>query len=144
MFGIPPKHSLEDDETSFSDKDLRKRAKYLKRCKESLWKRWRNEYVRSLREQHNMSNGTRTNQVSVGDVVTILSEDKEKNRAKWKLGIVHEIFPGRDGVVRSVRLRAGKTFLNRPVQKLFPLEMKATQPQRSEAQESESAEDNEN
>ena len=123
MFGITPKHSLEDDVMSFSDRDLRKRAKYVQRCKEALWKRWRNEYVRGLREQHNMGAGTRKTQLAVGDVVTILSEKKEKNRSQWKLGIVDQLFPGRDGVVRSVRLRAGKSYLDRPVQKLYPLEM---------------------
>ena len=123
MFGNAPKHSVEDDVSSFSDRDLRKRAKYVKRCKEALWKRWKNEYVRGLREQHNMGTGTRSCQVAVGDVVTIFNEDGEKNRAAWKLGIVDEVFPGQDGVVRSVRLRAGKSYLSRPVQKLYPLEM---------------------
>ena len=32
------------------DRDLRKRAKFLKRCKDAVWKRWTNEYVRGLRE----------------------------------------------------------------------------------------------
>ena len=27
-------------------RDLRKRAKYLKRCKDHIWKRWTNEYLR--------------------------------------------------------------------------------------------------
>ena len=127
MFGIAPERSLEDDVKSFTDSDLRKRAKYVRRCKESLWQRWRNEYVRGLREQHNMNTGTRTIQVAVGDVVTILNENKEKNRAKWNLGIVDQVYPGPDGVVRSVRLRAGKSFLNRPVQKLYPLERSVAQ-----------------
>ena len=34
------------------DRSLRKRARYLKRCKEAVWKRWTGEYVRSLRERH--------------------------------------------------------------------------------------------
>ena len=35
--------------TEIKENDLRKRAKYLLKCKETLWKRWRNEYVRALR-----------------------------------------------------------------------------------------------
>ena len=42
-----------------------------------------------------------------GDVVIIKSE--EKNRGYWKLGIIEERIPGRDGVVRAARLRAGKS-----------------------------------
>ena len=34
--------------------DLRKRAKYIRRCKHSAWKRWKNEYLKYLREKNNM------------------------------------------------------------------------------------------
>lgn len=34
-----------------------------------------------------------------------------------------ELFNGRDGFVRAVKLRAGKTFLERPIQHLYPLEL---------------------
>ena len=44
-----------------------------------------------------------------GDVVMIKGE--EKNRGLWKIGIIHRLIPGRDGVVRAVRLRAGKSHL---------------------------------
>ncbi|KAK3729174.1 hypothetical protein QZH41_000579 [Actinostola sp. cb2023] len=36
------------------DTDLRKRAKYLQRCKQVMWNRWTSEYVRALRERHNL------------------------------------------------------------------------------------------
>ena len=56
-----------------------------------------------------------------GDVVIIKSE--ERNRNKWKLGIVEDLIAGRDGVVRVARLRAGKNHLERAVQHLYPLEL---------------------
>ncbi|CAB4041277.1 Hypothetical predicted protein [Paramuricea clavata] len=102
------------------DRDLRKRAKFLKRCKEAVWKRWANEYVRGLRERHIMLKG-KPFTLLVGDVVIIKSD--ERNRAEWPLGIVHELFEGKDGVVRAVKLRAGKSFMERPVQHLYPLEL---------------------
>ncbi|XP_046863293.1 uncharacterized protein LOC124457043 [Xenia sp. Carnegie-2017] len=82
-----------------SDPDLRKRARYLKSCKQALWKRWSKEYLTALRERHNMSHGTKKFIVNVGDVVLIKSN--EKNRGKWPLGIVIETYPGRDGVIRG-------------------------------------------
>ena len=42
----------EEQLSEIEDKDLRKRAKYILRCKESLWKRWKSEYLRALRERH--------------------------------------------------------------------------------------------
>ncbi len=102
------------------DGDLRKRAKFLKRCKDAVWKRWKNEYVRGLRERHIMLKG-KPFVLSVGDVVIIKSD--ERNRGEWPLGIVETLYEGKDGVVRAVRLRAGKSFMERPVQHLYPLEL---------------------
>ena len=34
-----------------------------------------------------------------------------------------ELYPGRDGVVRAVKVRSGRNFLERPVQHLYPLEL---------------------
>jgi hypothetical protein len=59
--------------------------------------------------------------LSVGDVVIIKSD--ERNRGEWPLGIVQELYEGKDGVVRAVKLRAGKSFMERPIQHLYPLEL---------------------
>lgn len=67
-----------------------------------------------------------------GDVVLIRSD--EKNRGKWPLGVVVELFNGRDGVVRAVKLRAGKTFLERPIQHLYPMELTCEIERRRELQ----------
>lgn len=101
--------------------ELRKRAKHLKRCKDALWSRWTKEYVRGLRERHRLKHSGKENKINEGDVV-IIRED-ERNRNKWKLGIVESLIEGRDGVVRGVKLRAGKGHLQRAVQQLYPLEL---------------------
>ena len=101
--------------------DFRKRAKHLRACKEALWKRWSSEYVKALRERHNCNRNVKSPNLSVGDVVMVRSD--EKNRAKWPLGIVEELISGRDDVVRAVKLRAGKSYLERPIQRLYPLEL---------------------
>ena len=107
------------------DKNLRKRAKYLKSCKDSLWKRWSREYVNALRERHNLNHERKRFHVNVGDVVIIKSD--EKNRGKWPLGVVQEVYPGRDGVVRAVQVKTANGHLERAIQHLYPLELSCDQ-----------------
>ena len=111
----------EVDVEGIEDLPLRKRAKYLRRCKNVLWSRWTGEYVRSLRERHNLKHKSKQLTLKVGDVVLIQSEDR--NRGKWNLGVVVKLIIGRDGVVRAVKLRAGKSYLERAVQQLCPMEL---------------------
>ena len=79
------------------------------------------EYLRGLRERHNLKHKTKEHVLNEGDVVVIRGDDR--NRNKWKLGVVDEMIKGKDDVVRAVRLRAGKSFLQRPIQHLYPLEL---------------------
>ena len=71
------------------DGDIRKRAKYLGRCKEAVWKRWTSEYLRGLRERHRLKHGGKQADIKVGEVVIIKSE--QKNRGKWKIGVERPI-----------------------------------------------------
>ncbi|KAK3725717.1 hypothetical protein QZH41_006737, partial [Actinostola sp. cb2023] len=91
-------HNLipEMDADSLDDTVLRNRAKYLRRCKDVLWSRWTKEYVRSLRERHNLKHNTKELDLKIGDVVLIQSD--ERNRGKWNIGIVEKLIEGRDGV----------------------------------------------
>ena len=110
------------------DQSLRKRAKYLAKCKEAMWLRWTKEYIRGLRERHcvNKTDGSKDCGLKVGEVVIIRGD--EKNRNLWKLGIVQEFIKGKDGIVRGAKLRAGKSYLERPVQHLYPLELSCDKP----------------
>ena len=86
-----------------------------------VWQRWTGEYLRGLRERHRLKQNGQPVVLQVGEVVLIKSD--QKDRGKWRIGIVEELFPGRDGVVRAVKLRAGNSYLERPVQHLYPLEL---------------------
>uniref|UniRef100_A0A7M5XLD8 DUF5641 domain-containing protein n=2 Tax=Clytia hemisphaerica TaxID=252671 RepID=A0A7M5XLD8_9CNID len=115
---IPHLDDIEDDlEVSI---DLKKRYKYLKKAREKIWQRWLTEYVRYLRERHQLKNNEGS-QFKEGDVVIIKGD--ERNRANWNLGIIDKMMPGKDGIIRAVRLRAGKNFLERAPENLFPLEL---------------------
>jgi hypothetical protein len=107
-------HHLEDG-------DLRGRAKHLLKCKTAVWKRWSNEYLRSLRERHRTKKTKRGFTPKVGDVVIIA--DDEKKRGKWSLSVVEELVAGKDGEVRVAKVRSKKSHLERAVQHLYPLEL---------------------
>ena len=41
----------------------------------------------------------------------------------YKIGIADKLIPGKDGIVRAVKLRAGKSSLKRSIQFLYPMEL---------------------
>ena len=130
MFGLLIQ-VLDEDPDNIEETELRKRARYIKKCKEALWRRWSNEYVRALWERHNLKHRTIHAKIAEGNVVVI--KNKERNSGKWKIGIIKELLVGRDGVVRGARLRAGKSFVERSVQHLYPLKLQCGTQQRTEA-----------
>lgn len=96
-----------------------------------VWQRWTGEYLRGLRERHRLKHNGKQVVLQVGEVVLIKSD--QKDCGKWRIGIVEKLFPGRHRVVRAVKLRAGNSYLERPVQHLYPLELscdiKTTEPE---------------
>ena len=120
LFG-QPYQIPEEDVSDVENIDLRKRVRYLQKCKDSLWNRWNKEYLKALRERHNLKHRTKEMAAKLGDVVVIKGD--ERNRGKWKIGIIKDLIKGRDEVVRAVRLRAGQSYLERPIQHLYPLEL---------------------
>ena len=49
-----PEKQFDDD--GDDDKVIKKRQRYIKRCKDVAWNRWDKEYLRSLRERLIMKN----------------------------------------------------------------------------------------
>ena len=72
-------------------------------------------------ERHTLAHKETTCRIQRGDLCIFKDESKDRN--KWKLGIVGELITGRDGMVRAVKLQAGKNYLERSVQQLYPLEL---------------------
>jgi hypothetical protein len=66
--------------------------------------------------------------LSVREVVMIASD--ERNRGKWPLGIVEELFPGRDGVIHAAKVKTSNGHLERAVNHLYPLELSCSQRQK--------------
>ena len=114
-------HLPEEQTWHIPDKDLRRRARFLQICKDHMWTRWQREYLTALRERHNLTHKPANHKVKVGDAVIVRTDNK--NRGKWPLAVLQQIFLGRDGYTRAVQLRTSKGVIERPVQHLYPLEL---------------------
>ena len=126
MLQIDSNHLPELQLHHLPEKNLRRRAKFLLKCKEVMWKRWTAEYVRSLRESHRRAGGKQTCHPQVGDVVII--QDDKRNRNQWKLAVVKGLIKGRDGIIRAASLKTSKETLERAIQHLYSLELTCLQP----------------
>ena len=71
----------EEDAVAVENVDLHKRARYVRRCKDVLWSRWTTEYIRSLRERHNLKHKARESTLTVGDVCF----DSERGAQLWEV-----------------------------------------------------------
>ena len=49
-------------------------------------------------------------------------------RVKWRLAVVEDIIAGEDGLIRAANIRTSTGKSNRPVTKLYPLEVTASEP----------------
>ena len=108
--------------------DLTRRMKHLSQTVGDFWKRWRSEYLLELRHAHRWFQTPRGNShpIAIGDVVIV--HDENRPRGLWKLGQVQSLIPSTDGRTRGaiVRIRSGERHSNlrRPIQLLYPLEVK--------------------
>ena len=47
----------------------------------------------------------------------------DSSRITWKLAVVDELIFGKDGLIRAVKLRTSYGLTNRPIFKLYPIEV---------------------
>ena len=110
-----------------TQQSLTRKAKYQKRILSQFVKRWKREYLLSIREGSRVVNGREGQHVAVGDIV-ILKEDG-RPRLFWKLAKIQDLIQSADGIIRAAKIRLvhgekGKTTeLRRPIQHLIPLEL---------------------
>ena len=112
---------IAEEQFDDDDKVIKKWQRYIKRCKDAAWNRWNKGYLRFLRERHNMKNNQRHMKITIGDVILIKGDDK--HRAKWNIGFVEDLYEGKDNVITALKLQSRKTYIERPIQFVFPLEL---------------------
>lgn len=119
----------EEEDPEVTSKDLTRRMNHLNGLLNHFWKRWKVEYLLELRDCHRYNTGhPDAKPVSVGDIVLV---HDEQPRGFWRLAKVIETVPGHDGQIRGAILRVAGTTrpstLRRPLQLLYPLEVKERQ-----------------
>ncbi|GFY69183.1 DUF5641 domain-containing protein [Trichonephila inaurata madagascariensis] len=81
---------------------------------------WKKEYLSELIQTQN---DKREREPRVGEMVLIGNDNKK--RLTWPITKIIELIPGRDGEIRTVRLKTQRGTVIRPVQRIFPLEVQA-------------------
>ncbi|XP_068229312.1 LOW QUALITY PROTEIN: uncharacterized protein [Palaemon carinicauda] len=102
-----------------TSRDLNEREVLRNKNLENFWKIWSDNYITNLPQV--VKGFNKKCDLSKGDLVLI----KEDNlpRLKWPLGVIVDVFKGRDGLVRFVRLKTKKGEMTRPIQRLYNLEV---------------------
>ena len=105
----------------FEEADIycRKRWRTVQYLADVFWSRWRREFLSSLQCRQKWKNPSRNTEV--GDIVLI--KESHCCRNQWPIGKVTQVYPGEDGLVRTVQVRtaANKQPLTRSVAKIVLL-----------------------
>ena len=107
------------DPTFLPSSAFQERAKRQTQILQYFQQRWKREYLTSLRESHKGADPSKQN-IRVGDVVVV---HDDVPRSRWQLAVIEELIEGLDGGIRAAKIRTANGKTNRPVTKLFPLEV---------------------
>ncbi len=118
MFLRGTKNATFPESGEISSKMLQKEWRQIQDFKERIQSRFRREYLGQLVE-HKKTN--KSSLINVGDIVLV--ENDKKKRYQWPMGRVLEIIISPDGETRIVKVKTKTGCINRPLRRLFPLEM---------------------
>ncbi|GFY39839.1 integrase catalytic domain-containing protein [Trichonephila inaurata madagascariensis] len=99
-----------------------KRLRYLHTLLSNLRKRFYKEYLGELVRSPKVA--SRRKMISSGEIVIV--ESKNPNRMNWPLAQGIKLFPGKDGVECVAKLRLASGEIIRPLQRIYPLELSAS------------------
>ncbi|KAL8579332.1 hypothetical protein ACOMHN_010916 [Nucella lapillus] len=116
----------------FRSQDMysQKRWRRVQFLVEQFWSRWKGEYLASLQPRRKWCH----QRDSLKENAVVMLVDESAPRGSWRLARVVRVYPGHDGLARSVQIRLattdrdrkGKltvrsTLVDRPIHKLVPL-----------------------
>ena len=100
-----------------SERDLGQRYDLRQSMLDRFWSLWSSDYIRNLPPH----TGCRGNcGIRVGSLVLV---QDDQPRLKWPLGVITKVFPGRDGVIRTVEVKTSAGTLIRSIPRIHDLEI---------------------
>ena len=115
--------AIAEDSRNREEVEVVEQHKHINMVLSHFRTRWKEEYLKDLREHHKVSKGNGSVKIKRGDVVLI--DDAPKSRILWKVGIIDEVNLSSDKEIRkaTVRYKQNDVYksINRPVNKLYPL-----------------------
>jgi len=109
---------------------VRRRWQQVQALAEEFWQRWKVTYFDQIQKTQKWDRVQEN--MKPGDLVLLAESDSPRNC--WKIGRVEEVYPGKDDLVRKVKVKVGSrlldgkgvpidkpVYLDRPVQKLVRL-----------------------
>lgn len=113
----PNSDTATDDFDEIDRQQLLSRSAHLEKVREHLRQRFVKEYLSLL-----VGHSKKGTSVREGDIVLVGTDNTK--RISWPLGRVVAVMPGSDEVVRLVKVKTAKGEFLRPVQRLYPLEVR--------------------
>ncbi|XP_067628473.1 uncharacterized protein [Eurosta solidaginis] len=102
---------------------LRKQWRIARQLRDHFWKRWIAEYLPTLTRRAKWCEATRS--LKIGDIVFICDSSIPRNQ--WCRGIIEQVYPGVDGVVRQADVRTSKGTWRRAASKLALLDVESSE-----------------
>ena len=96
------------------------RWQLIQRCRQQIWKRWYSDYLCQMQQRTKW----KFNQPNLQTGMLVLLKEDNLPPLIWSTGVIVDVHPGSDGLVRVVTVRTPKGVYKRPVNKLcaFPVE----------------------
>ncbi len=121
-----PHENVDDEDIDDPDygnlTEMTRRARRQALLLQHFRNRWKTEYLTSLREFHKTT-GNNKQTINIGDIVLV---HDDKPRVNWKLAVIENLIEGEDGQIRAAHIRTSTGKTNRPIARLYPLEIRAT------------------
>ena len=92
--------------------------KLVEALRNQFWLQWSRDYLHTLQQRVKWPVSKKN--IRLGEIVSIVDASLLKD-GRWPLGRVINIFPGKDGLVRTVQVQTSDSTYIRPIAKLAPL-----------------------